>query len=185
MENMTHEEMLEATRRNDATYDGTFYVGVLSTGIYCLPSCKAKLPLIKNIVFFATRDEAIAAGLRGCKRCKSEFYPNVAPSWLDDLVAFMRKERCNKIDESKLAEIANVDISTIRRYFKLYLQNTPMAFHRKLRLAHARKLIENGVDYLTAAYESGFESSSGFRDAFTKEYGLPPGEYFAQRSHRL
>ena len=96
MEKLTYEEMLEATRKNDTAYDGKFYVGVLSTGIYCLPSCKAKLPLIKNIVFFKTRDEAISAGLRGCKRCKSEYYPNVAPSWLDDVVTFMRKETNNK-----------------------------------------------------------------------------------------
>ena len=56
---------------------------------------------------------------------------------------------------------------------------------RKLRLAHARELIKGGVDYLTVAYECGFESASGFRDAFEKMYGLPPGEYYAGTLHRV
>lgn len=185
MEKLTYKRMLEATRTCDATYDGKFYVGVTTTKIYCLPSCKAKLPLIKNIIFFRDRDEAIAAGFRGCKRCKSEYFPNVAPPWLEAVFSFLKKEMTNKIKENKLVEIAKVDITTIRRYFKSYYQTTPIAFHRKLRLEHARKMLEEGVDYLTVAYECGFESASGFRDAFVKEYGLPPGEYYAKRTNRL
>jgi len=127
---------------------------------------------------------ASAAGFRGCKRCKSEFFPNVAPAWLEDVLSFMEKEVHNKIDENTLAQMAEIDISTIRRYFRAHLQTTPLAYHRKLRLIHARKMIEEGVDYLTTAYECGFESASGFRDAFVKEYGLPPGEYYASRSNR-
>jgi AraC family transcriptional regulator of adaptative response/methylated-DNA-[protein]-cysteine methyltransferase len=185
MAKLTQKEMLAATRRNDAAYDGKFWVGVKSTGIYCLPSCRAKLPLVKNIIFFADRHEAVVAGFRGCKRCKSEFFPDVAPNWLRDVLSFMKKEVNHKINENTLAQLANVDISTIRRYFKTHLHSTPLAYHRKLRLAHARKMIEQGEDYLTAAYECGFESASGFRDAFVREYGLPPGEYYASRSNRL
>ena len=177
--------MLEAMRRCDAAYDGKFYVGVRTTKIYCLPSCRAKLPLIKNIVFFCDREKAAAAGFRGCKRCKAEFFPNASPTWLADVLAFMEKKRTARIGVSKLVELTGVDISTIRRHFKSQFQSTPMAFHRKLRLARARKMLEDGADYLTAAYECGYESASGFREAFIKEYGLPPGKYYASRTNHL
>jgi len=159
----------------DAAFDGRFYVGVTTTGIYCLPSCKAKKPLAKNIVFFSDRAEAIAAGFRGCKRCNSESYPDVAPEWLRDVLELMRNEPAGRLDENELADRAGVDISTVRRHFKTKFGTTPIAFHRKARLARAKTLLEGGVDYLTAAYECGFESASGFRDAFVKEYGIPPG----------
>lgn len=185
MEQLTHEKMLAATRRHDAAYDGKFYVGVRTMKIYCLPSCRAKLPLVKNIVFFRDREKATAAGFRGCKRCKAEFFPNASPAWLTAVLAFMEQKRTTRIGVSKLVELTGVDISTIRRYFKSQFQSTPMAFHRKLRLARAKQMIEEGTDYLTVTYECGYESASGFRDAFIKEYGLPPGKYYASRTNHL
>jgi AraC-like DNA-binding protein len=58
---------------------------------------------------------------------------------------------------------------------------TPLAFHRKLRLAYARRLLESGYDYLGAAYECGYQSASGFREAFVRQFGRPPGSYYARR----
>jgi AraC family transcriptional regulator of adaptative response/methylated-DNA-[protein]-cysteine methyltransferase len=167
--------MLEATMSRDAGYDGKFYVGVTTTGIYCLPSCKAKKPLARNIVFFTDRAEAIAAGFRGCKRCRSESYPDVAPDWLKDVLELMRERPAGRIDETEVADQAGVDISTVRRHFKTKFGTTPLAFHRRARLARAKGLLEAGADYLTAAYECGFESASGFREAFFKEFGVTPG----------
>ena len=172
----TEEEMIRARLARDASYDGKFFVCVKTTKIYCLPSCKAKSPFQKNVLFLATREEAIAAGFRGCKRCKSEFYPNTQPPWLDSVIKLIKESHTRKLDEQSLAEMAGVDISTIRRYFKSYKNITPIALHRKVRLQHAHSLMRRGVDYLTAAYETGFESSSGFRDAFIKHYGYPPGK---------
>ncbi|MFH2055470.1 MAG: Ada metal-binding domain-containing protein [bacterium] len=177
---LSHEQMVAAMRENDADFDGRFYVGVHSTGIYCLPSCKAKLPLLKNVTFFSTREEAIAAGLRGCKRCRSAQFPDVLPEWLHRVLDFMRTHPRERLTESALAAQAKVDISTIRRHFRQVLGITPLAFHRRLRLQEARQLLAAGQDYLTAAFECGFESASGFRDAFTKEFGVPPGRINGQ-----
>jgi AraC family transcriptional regulator of adaptative response/methylated-DNA-[protein]-cysteine methyltransferase len=177
----TEEQMVRAMRENDAGYDGRFYVGVHSTGIYCLPSCKAKLPLLKNVRFYATREEAIAAGLRGCKRCRSAQYPDVLPDWLHQVLDFMRAHPGERLTENDLVAQAGVDISTIRRHFRQTLDITPLAFHRRLRLAEAKRLLESGHDYLTAAFECGFESASGFRDAFKNEFGSPPGRFYAQQ----
>ncbi|MDX9858020.1 MAG: Ada metal-binding domain-containing protein [candidate division Zixibacteria bacterium] len=172
---LSYETMVRAMRTNDRRYDGRFYVGVRSTGIYCLPSCPARLPLLKNVRFYATREEAIAAGLRGCKRCRSDRYPDVLPEWVRQVVAFMREHRTRRLTERMLAQTAGVDITTIRRHFRHHLGMTPLAFNRRQRLLYARELLASGANYLSAAYECGYESSSGFRDAFRREFGITPG----------
>ena len=177
---LSYDQMVRAMTDNDSSYDGKFYVGVHSTGIFCLPSCKARLPLLKNVVFYATREEAIAAGLRGCKRCKSETFPDVLPVWLHKVLRYMREHCTERLNEVMLIRMTGVDISTIRRYFKTHQGMTPLAFHRRIRLNHARALIESGRDYLSAAYECGYESSSGFREAFARQFGCPPGRLYAK-----
>ena len=177
---LTNEDMLAAMRRNDSDYDGRFYVGVLSTGIYCLPSCRARLPLPRNVRFYATREAALVAGLRACKRCRPDRFPNVLPEWMTAVTDYMRAHPDQRLTEHDLARQAGVDISTIRRYFKRFHQSTPLAFHRSLRLTYARELIEAGKDYLEAAYACGYESASGFRDAFAREFGGPPGKYYVR-----
>jgi AraC family transcriptional regulator of adaptative response/methylated-DNA-[protein]-cysteine methyltransferase len=173
--------MISAMRSNDARYNGRFYVGVHSTGIYCLPSCRAKLPLLRNVVFYQSREEAIAAGLRGCKRCRSEYFPDLLPGWLHKLLQEMRRNQDRRLTEFDITETTGVDVSTIRRYFHEHLKTTPLAFHRRIRLEHAKRLIENGENYLQAAYESGYESPSGFRAAFKKAFGKTPGELYAEQ----
>lgn len=173
--------MVKAMSANDSSYDGKFYVGVHSTGIYCLPSCKAKLPKLKNVRFYSTREEAIAAGLRGCLRCKSKEFPDILPDWLHAVIKSMSENKSQRMTEAYLIKVTGVDISTVRRYFKIHLGLTPLAFHRKIRLNHARQLLESGHDYITAAYESGYQSVSGFREAFTRQFGISPGSINGKR----
>jgi AraC family transcriptional regulator of adaptative response/methylated-DNA-[protein]-cysteine methyltransferase len=181
MMEIEYEIMVRAMRENDSSYDGLFYVGVHSTGIYCLPSCKAKLPQLKNVVFYASREDAIAAGLRGCKRCRAEKFPDVLPDWLHDVLSYMGEHLGERLNEDRLIGMTGVDISTVRRYFKNHLDTTPLAFHRRQRLLYARRLIESGQDYINAAFECGYESVSGFREAFYKAFGEPPGRFYVKR----
>ena len=181
VDELSIQEMVGAMTTCNGAYDGRFYVGVISTGIYCLPSCKAKLPLIKNVVFYPTREEAIAAGLRGCRRCRAEQFPDRLPDWLHELLGYMKRHRNKKLSEADIMGMAGVDISTVRRYFKDHISMTPLAFHRKQRLNYARELIGSGMEYLGAAYECGYESSSGFREAFCRQFGKPPGRFYDSR----
>ena len=167
--------MVEAMTNSRTDFNGRFWVGVHSTKIYCLPSCPAKLPLLKNVVFYASREEAIAAGLRGCKRCKSDAYPDVLPDWYTSIVKYMADHPSQRLTEKALAEMAGVEISTIRRLFRSNLGVTPLAFHRKLRLERAASMIADGESYLGAAYDCGWESASAFRDAYQKQFGSWPG----------
>ena len=168
-------EMMAAMRNDDARYDGRFFVCVTTTGIFCLPSCKAKRPKIENVRFVRSITEALEAGFRGCKRCRAGAYPDIRPPWLNGLLQHLKRERRARIREGELVKLAGVDISTISRSFRLHLHTTPLAYHRRVRLLHARSLIEDGTDLLTAGFESGFESASGFREAFAREFGSAPG----------
>lgn len=175
--------MIRAMRENDSRYNGRFYVGVHSTRIYCLPSCPARLPLIKNVRFYPTREAAIAAGLRGCKRCKSDTYPDVLPAWYKKSLTYMKANLNEKLDENKLMRLTGAEISTLRRTFAKRLGKTPLAFHRELRLNRAHNLIAEGSDYLSAGFDCGWESASGFRDAFEKQFGYPPGKVKEHLEH--
>lgn len=169
------EEMFSICKNNDSSFDGKFYLGVLSTKIYCLPSCKAKMPLRKNVRFYPSRERAINDGLRGCKRCRSEFYPLTQPEWFSSVLVSIHEAKDRKITDKDLEQIANVNISTIRRYFKQYLETTLGEYSRKIRLEFALKLIKDGVSILEIPYMTGFSSLSGFRSAFQKEFGITPG----------
>lgn len=175
--NLDYEEKLfSICNNNDPSFDGQFYLGVLSTKIYCLPSCKAKMPLRKNVRFYVEREKAINDGLRGCLRCKSEFYPTTQPTWLQPIIDFIEKNKDRKIEDDELELIADVNISTIRRYFKIYQQSTLGDHQRKVRLEYAKLLIKQGTSILDIPYMTGFSSLSGFRSAFKKEFGKNPGE---------
>lgn len=168
--------LYDICKNNDKSFDGIFFMGVHTTEIYCLPSCKAKTPLYKNVKFYETKEDAITAGLRGCKRCRSEFFPLVYPPWLNLVLEYLSSNLSTKIKEDQLEQLAKVNISTIQRYFKEYLNNSVMSYHRNLRLDYAKKLITQGVDLLDIPYLIGYDSMSGFRDAFHKEFGYNPGE---------
>lgn len=172
----TQKQMLQAMLERDSALDGRFYVGVLTTGIYCLPSCKAKNPKPENVKFFETREEAVALGLRGCRRCWSDKYPDTLPAWVKRLIVYLREHRQEKITESDLVKVTGVNITTVRRHFKERLGMTPLAFNRRQRLNHARSLIEKGSNYLSVAFECGYESASGFREAYIKQFGKTPGQ---------
>ncbi|UCE12565.1 MAG: methylphosphotriester-DNA--protein-cysteine methyltransferase family protein [Candidatus Heimdallarchaeota archaeon] len=176
MQKIPYTEMLKARKRRDARYDGRFYIGIRTMKTYCLPSCKAKLALEKNLVFFSTKEEAISAGYRSCKRCLAGQFPNTYPLWLEILLTYLKDKISEKITEDQLVQIANVDISTIRRHFKSLYGLTPISYHRKLRLMYAKELIEKGVEFKEIPSCCGFKSISGFRTAFIKEFGHSPGE---------
>lgn len=178
MQKLSHEEMVRARVRRDASYDGHFYVGVRTMKIFCIPSCKARLSLEKNMIFFTSREEAIAAGYRSCKRCKPNLFPQVTPFWLNKVLRYMEENFSQKMNEKTLVRITGVDISTIRRNFKFHYHMTPIAYHRKFRLAYAKELIRKGVNYKKLPSKCGFKSNSGFRAAFSKEFGHSPGEIY-------
>ena len=166
-------EMQQAYLRGDANYDGLFVLGVRTTGIYCRPTCKARKPLVRNVEFFATAKEAEAAGYRACKRCRPAAGDD-SPPWAARLLAEIERDPATHITDSDLRR-RGVDPATVRRHFTRKFGMTFQEFTRNRRLANSHETLRH--DTLDAAIlESGYDSHSGFREAFAKLFGDPPGK---------
>jgi AraC family transcriptional regulator, regulatory protein of adaptative response / methylated-DNA-[protein]-cysteine methyltransferase len=168
-------EVMEAAfRGRDASFDGIFFAAVATTGIFCRPSCPARKPLPGNTVFYATAAEALFAGYRPCLRCKPLFSSD-DPDWLRELVARVESEPRGRIKESELKSMG-LDPATVRRRFKSRYGMSFQAFQRARRLASAFEAIKEGGSIDDAVFDHGYDSHSGFRDAFAKLFGEAPGK---------
>jgi AraC family transcriptional regulator of adaptative response/methylated-DNA-[protein]-cysteine methyltransferase len=166
--------MYRAFRRADASYDGVFYTGVRTTGIFCRPSCRAKKPRPENVQFFPSAGDALFAGYRACKRCR----PLAAgghPSWVERLLRVVEQSDGARITEKELRAM-QIDPARARRYFQDRFGMTFQAYSRSRRLGTALSQLRLGLTLDDAAADSGFESLSGFRDAFARVFGAPPGQ---------
>ena len=170
--------MYEICKNNMAEFDGEFYIAVKTTSIYCLPSCKAKFPLIKNVEFFGSCDKAQMYGYRPCKRCRPNKYPQNYPSWLEDVKNYIDKNFSSFIPESEFVSLSNVDITTIRRYFKQYFHLNLKSYQRSKRMKYALKLIEKGIHLEEIYTECGYATLKGFNSAFKRYFGYSPKQNF-------
>lgn len=176
---MTQQEMWEAVTQNDSSYDGVFFYAVKTTGIYCRPSCKSKLPKRENICFFQTAQEARAAGFRSCKRCRSDLLDYRPMREITQQVktkielAFAEQEKFNRdLTEIGLSSRRVVDV------FKAEYGMTPKAYSDALRLKEAQRLLANtDTKVIDIAYQVGFGSLTAFYGFFKKATGKSPGEY--------
>ena len=166
-------EMERAYLKGDATYNGVFFVAVRTTGIFCRPNCPARKPLPKNVEYFPTAQAALFAGYRPCKRCKP-LEPDDRPEWLPGLLADVEREPAARVTDADL-KARGIDPTTVRRYFLRQYGMTFQAFTRARRLAGALERIREGVALDTVVFESGYDSHSGFRDAFARIFGETPG----------
>jgi AraC family transcriptional regulator of adaptative response/methylated-DNA-[protein]-cysteine methyltransferase len=168
-------EMEAAYLRRDASYDGVFFLGVRTTGIFCRPSCPARKPLARNVEFYRSVRDAMFAGFRPCKRCRPLEVPGAHPEWAARLIARLEKVPEQRIRDRDLLAVG-VDPDRARRYFQQRYGMTFHAFARGYRLRRAFEQLRRGVDLDEVAMSHGFESHSGFRDAFGRLLGSAPGQ---------
>ena len=176
----TDEARWDAMRRRDRAADGTFYYSVLTTGVYCRPSCAARLPRRENVSFHASCAEAERAGFRPCKRCR----PNEAG--LAERHAALVANACRMIEEADempsldaLAQAAGLSRFHFHRVFKAVTGVTPKAYadaHRGKRVR--AKLVRSGT-VTEAIYEAGFNSNGRFYAASSELLGMTPSEFRA------
>lgn len=168
-------EMERAFLQGDASYDGLFYTGVRTTGIFCRPSCSARKPKPENIEFFGTVKDVLFAGYRACLRCRPLESGDQHPAWLDALMARIDAEPTARIREADLRAMG-LDPTRVRRYYASRYGLTFQAYCRARRLAQALDSIKHGGHVDDAVFDAGYESHSGFRDAFAKAFGTTPGD---------
>ena len=166
------EEMYRALVARDAGYDGLFVAAIRTTGIFCRPTCPARKPRFENVTFFGSNTEARRAGFRPCKRCRPE--ESSPPAWVRDLMAAVDRDPARRYTDDDLRRIG-VEPTRARRYFRAEFGETFQSYHRKRRLGAAMGRVGQGAELSAVAYQHGFESESGFRDAFARLFGEPPG----------
>jgi AraC family transcriptional regulator of adaptative response/methylated-DNA-[protein]-cysteine methyltransferase len=175
----TRDEMVDAYLKSDGSYDGLFYTAVRTTGIFCLPSCRARKPLAQNVEFFDTAREALFSGYRPCKRCRPMELNGAAPEWLRPLLEAVEQDPQQRWRDADLQNLG-LEPARVRRHFQSKYGMTFQAYMRARRLAAAFTQIRAGASLDDAVFDSGYESHSGFRDAFERVFGCPPGQ--AQRA---
>ena len=166
--------MYQALLARDTRYEGVFVVGVKTTGVFCRPSCPARKPRPENVEFFAAAKGALLAGYRPCLRCRPLAAAGAAPDWLAGLLAEIEEDPERRWRDEDLRR-RGLDPARVRRWFQ---QSHAMTFHaypRARRLGRALGRIRAGEELTDTAYASGYESESGFRDAFGRLFGAPPG----------
>jgi len=165
--------MRRAFLAGDASYDGVFFTGVKTTGIFCRPSCTARKPRPENVEFFANPREAVFSGYRACKRCHPLDADGRPPAWVARLLARLEAAPGERIRAADL-RTAGIDPARARRYFQKHYGMTFQAYCRARRLGDAFRQIKGGSNVSSVASESGFESESGFRAAFARTFGTAP-----------
>jgi len=167
-------EMYQALCDRDATYEGVFFAGIRTTGIFCRPTCSARNPRSENVEYYGSTRDALLAGYRPCKRCRP-LQPNGAtPDWLQPLLDEVERDPSRRWKDADLREMM-LDPGRVRRWFQNNHGMTFHAYQRSRRLGLALGRLRHGHDLTQAAYEHGFESLSGFRDAFARVFDETPG----------
>lgn len=166
-------EYYQALLDKNSEYEGVFFVGVKTTGVFCRPTCPARKPKFENCEFFISAQEALLASFRPCQRCHPLFPPNQPSNLIQILVEAVEKNPEKRWKDRDFRELS-IDVSTARRQFKKRFGMTFVAYARARRMGIAMKQIREGSSVIEAQLSTGYESSSGFRDAFSRIMGAAP-----------
>jgi AraC family transcriptional regulator of adaptative response/methylated-DNA-[protein]-cysteine methyltransferase len=167
-------EMYRALLERDRSFEGLFYACVRTTGIFCRPTCSARKPKAENVEFASTVQEALHRGYRPCRVCDPMSGGASAPNWLAPLVDEIRTHPATRLRDDDL-RVRGLDPVQVRRTFKRTFGMTFQAYQRACRLGTAMKALRDGAPTLDAGLDAGFESDSGFREAFARVFGEAPG----------
>jgi AraC family transcriptional regulator of adaptative response/methylated-DNA-[protein]-cysteine methyltransferase len=165
--------MYRALSQRDAAYEGVFLTGVKTTGVFCRPTCKAKKPKVENVEFFATVSEALHGGYRPCRLCRPMDATKPVPPLVERLRRAAEDAEDGRVSDKELVALG-IDPSTARRQFKAYHGMTFHAFQRARRMGLALRDVKAGKPVIEVQLDRGYESPSGFREAFARIFGQPP-----------
>ena len=180
-----------ALKSHDSRFDGRFFVGISSTGIYCRPVCRVRTPLEKNCTFYPSAAAAEVAGYRPCMKCRPELAPGHAS--VDATAGLARKaakiieeNRLIESDMSELAAILGITDRHLRRVFATEFGVAPVQYLQTCRLLLAKNLLtDTNISITRIALSAGFGSIRRFNALFKTKYKLTPGDFRRQGSVAL
>ena len=170
---LSRHERVRAYLGRDASYDGVFVLAVRTTGVFCRPSCPARKPHPEHVRFFATPAEALQAGFRPCRRCRPCEADGRVPAWVSRLLEPAPRTD-GRVRDADLKALG-VAPARARRFFKRRYGMTFQAYRRAWRMGAALQALRAGEDLTMVGFDLGYASTSGFRDAFARTFGQPPG----------
>ncbi|KTD61393.1 bifunctional transcriptional activator/DNA repair enzyme AdaA [Legionella spiritensis] len=166
-------EYYQALLDKNSQYEGIFYVGVKTTGVFCRPTCPARKPKYEHCEFFETAQQALLASFRPCKRCRPLSHPNQVSELIRKVVEAVESDPEKRWKSGDLRALS-IDPATARRQFKKRFGMTFVEYARARRIGLAVKKIRSGESVIESQVSAGYESGSGFRDAFSRIMGAAP-----------
>lgn len=171
-------EMSKAVESRDKSFDGRFYYGITTTGIFCQPSCSAKPAKPQHVSFFSSIEEAMAAGFRPCKRC----HPVVGDARVERLIEVVRHMEAHadqKMTLTSLGAMAGLSPSQLQKQFKKTFGISPKLYQDALRLHLFKHSLTTGEGVTDAIYAAGFGSVSRVYGEASRNIGMQPKVYRA------
>src|SRR5215831_6711959 len=167
----------EAVSSRDHSFDGIFYVGVLSTGVYCKPSCPARRPLRKNVRFYPTPKAAERDGLRACLRCRPLDAPGAKQARIHELCRFIETHAGEPLTLEDLAAKTGLSRFHLQRTFKAMVELSPRQYQEACRLESLKGALKQSHDVTGAVYDAGFGSASRVYERADTRLGMTPNRY--------
>lgn len=171
--NLSFDQMYRASYEKNSDFEGVFWMGVKTTGIFCRPTCTARKPKPENVEFFDNTKDAIKKGYRPCKVCKPLENPDETPPEIQKLMDELSVNPETKFKDIDLVERGLQPI-TVKRWFLKHHGMTFHAFQRTFKINSAFKKLQQGENVLDVALDNGYESLSGFNDSFKNVFGVSP-----------
>lgn len=163
----------EALVNRDQGYLGTFFAGVKTTGIFCLPTCRARKPKRENVDFYATLKGPLDDGYRPCKICHPTDNAHEAPAFVKTAIQLVKDNPKEKIKDERL-KAEGISSVALRRWFNQHYGMTFQAYQRMFRINTAYQELKAGKQTTTTALAAGYESLSGFGYTYKRVVGSSP-----------
>lgn len=165
--------MYEASYSKDVSFEGIFWMGVKTTGIFCRPTCTARKPKFENVEFFFNTKDAMLKGYRPCKVCRPLENLDATPQYIKELLKEIADDPTLKLKDYDLVK-RGLEPATVRRWFLKHHGITFHAFQRMSKLNTAFKKLRQGESVTEVAYDTGYDSLSGFNEGFKNIFGVSP-----------
>jgi AraC family transcriptional regulator, regulatory protein of adaptative response / methylated-DNA-[protein]-cysteine methyltransferase len=175
----TEAAMRRAIATRDEGFDGAFVYGVVTTGVYCRPSCRSRPAKPENVRFFANPAAAESAGLRSCKRCEPRGIHDRTTQLMQTLAQYIEKNAGETLSLADLAKQAHLSPAHLQRKFKAVLGVSPKAYQDAARLKRLKNGLKSGQSVLNSITDAGFQSTSRVYGATTRNLGMTPSAYRA------
>ncbi|MHB8146225.1 MAG: bifunctional DNA-binding transcriptional regulator/O6-methylguanine-DNA methyltransferase Ada [Vulcanimicrobiaceae bacterium] len=169
----------EAVRTRDASQLGRFYFGVMTTGVYCSVNCPARMPLRRNVRFYATASDAESDGLRPCKRCRPSELRDVIAERIHTICRYIEAHSDDALGLDVLAQEAGMSLFHFQRTFKAVVGVTPKQYHDAQRVNAFKAKLHTSGDITQAVFDAGYSSTSRVYERAAGRLGMTPTQYRA------